>query len=219
MADIKFKLRLVARKVLAKTPNSIKKALPLPGRPATIQQLMAVGVVTVGRHTYPNPPPVAYYKGDTAEVHIGSFTSIASGVEILAGGNHHTDWVSTFPLRIRMDLPGKLLDGQPGTKGDIHIGSDVWLGRHSRVMSGVTIGHGAIVAAGAIVTKDVPPYAIVGGVPAKVLKYRMEPEQIDAMLRIAWWGWSDDEIRSRVDDLSSPDFDGFIRKFDPQGAA
>lgn len=213
MGDIKFQLRLIARKVLARTPAPVKRLLPLPGRPPTVQELMSRGVITVGRHTYPNPPPVAYYVGDTARVSVGSFTSIAAGVEILAGGEHHTDWVSTFPLRIRMDLPGKLLDGQPGTKGDVSIGSDVWLGRHSRVMSGVTIGHGAIVAAGAIVTKDVPPYAIVGGVPAKVLKYRLGPEQIDAMLRIAWWEWSDDDIRARVEDLSSPDFDAFISKY------
>lgn len=208
-----FKLRMIARKVLAHTPAIIRDALPLPGKPPTVAELMRNGTVTVGRHTYPAAPPVAYYKGDTARVTIGAFTSIAAGAEILAGGEHNPDWVTTFPMRIRMDLPGKLTDGQPGSKGDIHIGNDVWLGRHSRVMSGVTIGDGAIVAAGAIVTKDVPPYAIVGGVPAKVLKYRFTESQIEGLLELKWWDWSDEAIRARVDDLSSPDVDAFIAKY------
>ncbi|WP_211753193.1 CatB-related O-acetyltransferase [Nocardioides lianchengensis] len=176
-------------------------------------QLMKQGVVTVGRHTYPNPPPVAYYTGDTAHVRIGAFTSIAAGAELLAGGEHRADWVTTFPLRIRLDLPGKLQDGQPGSKGDIVVGNDVWIGRHARVMSGVTIGDGAVVAAGAVVTGDVAPYSVVGGVRAKHLKYRIEPDLIPAMLRIAWWEWPDDVIRERVDDLSSPDIAAFVEKY------
>lgn len=204
---------MLARKVLSRTPQPIRQLLPLPGRPPSIEVLMRSGLVTVGKHTYPNPPPVAYYKGDTAKVEIGSFTSIAAGAEILAGGEHHSDWVTTFPLRIRLDLPGKLTDGQPGSKGNVKIGSDVWLGRHSRIMSGVSVGDGAIVAAGAIVTKDVPPFAVVGGIPAKVLRYRFSDAEISALLKIRWWDWHDDLIRERADDLSSPDITDFIQKY------
>ncbi|SDE19071.1 hypothetical protein SAMN05421872_116102 [Nocardioides lianchengensis] len=80
-------------------------------------------------------------------------------------------------------------------------------------MSGVTIGDGAVVAAGAVVTGDVAPYSVVGGVRAKHLKYRIEPDLIPAMLRIAWWEWPDDVIRERVDDLSSPDIAAFVEKY------
>lgn len=213
MAGARFKARLLARKVLAHTPNSLKRLLPLPGRPPTVRDLMNRGIVTIGRHSYPDPPPVVYYVGDTARVSIGAFTSIAAGAELLAGGEHHTDWISTFPLRIRLNLAGKLDDGQPGSRGDIVIGNDVWLGRHCRVMSGVTVGSGAIVAAGAVVTNDVPPYAVVGGVPARVLRMRYTDEQIDALLRIGWWNWTDETIRERVEELSSPHIDEFIQKY------
>ena len=210
----KSRTRLIARKALGVVPPGIRQFLPLPGRQPTVAALMRDQRVTVGRYTYPNPPPVVYYVGDTTKVHIGAFTSIAAGAELLMGGEHNIDWVTTFPLRIRMNLPGFLLDGQPSSKGDINVGNDVWLGRHSRVMSGVTIGDGAVVAAGAIVSKDVPPYAVVGGVPAKLLRFRFEPAQIQALLRIKWWEWPDELIRARAGDLSSPSIDEFILKYD-----
>lgn len=212
--DAKFRARLMARAVLARTPRPIRDALPLPNRPKTVRQLMREGAIVVGRHTYPAEPPVAYYTGDTARVTIGAFTSIAAGAEILAGGEHNTDWVTSFPLRIRLDLPGKFTDGQPRSKGDITIGNDVWLGRHSRIQSGVTVGDGAVVGAGAVVTRDVGPFEIVGGVPARRIGQRFTDEQIAALLRIRWWDWPDDLIRQRVDLLSSPDIDTFIKAFD-----
>jgi chloramphenicol O-acetyltransferase type B len=81
------------------------------------------------------------------------------------------------------------------------------------ILSGVTVGDGAVVAAGAVVTTDVPDYAIVAGVPAKVIRYRFAPEQIRALLTIQWWDWDDDTIRERCADLSSPDVDAFIGKY------
>jgi len=95
------------------------------------------------------------------------------------------------------------------------IGNDVWLGRNSLVLSGVTIGDGAVVAAGAVVTSDIPAYAIAGGVPAKVIRYRFTPEQIAALLRIRWWDWPDEAIVAEVDLLCGGNIDEFIRRNDP----
>jgi len=183
------------------------------------QLLVRSGVVQVGRHTYPSPPPVVAYRGDRVSVRIGSFTSIASGVEIVPGGGHHVDWVTTYPVRLKFGLPGALDDGHPETKGPIVIGNDVWLGRNSLILSGVTIGDGAVVAAGAVVASDVPPYAIAGGVPAKVIRYRFRPDQIAALQRIRWWDWPDDVIAARAGELCGGDLDDFLRRYDDPTSA
>ena len=87
----------------------------------------------------------------------------------------------------------------------IRIGSDVWIGSHVIVMGGVTIGDGAVVAAGSIVTKDVPPFAIVGGVPAKIIKFRFPSETIKRLLEIRWWDLPDEEITKHIDLFHTPD--------------
>ncbi len=174
---------------------------------------MRAGRVSVGRYTYPKVPPVICYPGDVGNVRIGAFTSIAQGCAIFSGGEHPPDWVTTFPLRICMGLPGRREDGLPRSKGNVTIGNDVWLGYQSTILSGVNIGDGAIVAAGAVVTSDVPPYAIVAGVPAKILRYRFAAEQIEQLLKIAWWNWKDEVIRDRCAELSSPDLSSFIHKY------
>jgi virginiamycin A acetyltransferase len=103
--------------------------------------------------------------------------------------------------------------GHPSCKGDIIIENDVWIGANSTIMSGIKIGNGAIVAAGSTVTKDVPPYAIVAGNPAKVVKYRFTEEQIEKLLSISWWDWDEQKIRDNAMDMWSDDIDGFINKF------
>ena len=92
------------------------------------------------------------------------------------------------------------------------IGNDVWLARNVIITNGAKIGNGVIAAAGAVITKDVPDYAVVAGVPARVIRYRYNPEQIKALNKIAWWDWSDDEIRERFDDFYLP-IDDFIKKY------
>lgn len=213
MTKRRFLDRPAVRWVALRLPVPVKRVLLGQRRPPNVHDHIRAGRVTVGRHTYPRTPPVIYYPGDKASVHIGAFTSIAGGCEILAGGEHRPEWVTSFPLRIILDLPGKYADGHPGSKGDITIGNDVWLGKNSIVLSGVSIGDGAVVAAGAVVTSDVSPYAIVGGVPAKLLRLRFSAEQIEELMRIAWWEWTDAEVRERCDDLSSPDVDSFISKY------
>lgn len=182
-------------------------------RPPTTADLVRNGVVRVGRHTYPPIPPIVHHVGDAGRVTIGAFTSIANGCAIFTGGEHIPEWVTTYPLRIFMDLPGKYEDSLPWSKGDVSIGNDVWLGFRSVVLSGVTIGDGAIVAAGAIVTSDVPPYAVVAGIPAKVIRYRFSSYQIERLREVAWWNWDDATIRERCADLSSPDIDSFLAKY------
>lgn len=165
--------------------------------------------LTMGRGTYGNPRVVTF-PGDTARVTIGSFTSMGRDVQLMDGGNHRIDWVTTFPFRAVYGLDGAYADGHPQTKGDIEIGSDVWIGRGARVMSGVTIGDGAVVAAYSVVTRDVRPYAIVAGVPARERRRRFTDEQIAALLQIAWWDWPMERILASVPILCAGQIEEFV---------
>jgi acetyltransferase-like isoleucine patch superfamily enzyme len=165
--------------------------------------------LTMGRASY-GEPRIPIYPGDETRVTVGSFVSIAVDVVLMDGGNHRTDWVTTFPLRSRLDLPGAFEDGQTVSKGDVDIGSDVWIGRGAHVLSGVTVGHGAVIGGYSVVTKDVPPYTIVAGNPAREIRKRFSDEQIEALLAIAWWDWPQDKILGCVEELSSPDVEAFI---------
>jgi acetyltransferase-like isoleucine patch superfamily enzyme len=100
--------------------------------------------------------------------------------------------------------------GHPGTKGDVIIGNDVWIGANSTIMSGVTIGDGAVVAGSSHVVKDVEPYTLVGGNPARYIKHRFTPSQIEKLLDIAWWNWEDAKIDRFTPLLCQGDIDKFI---------
>ena len=102
--------------------------------------------------------------------------------------------------------------GHPGSKGDIIVGNDVWFGRDVTIMSGVTIGDGAVLAANSHVVKNVEPYSVVGGNPAKFLKLRFTPEQIEKLLEIQWWNWEDEKINKFAPLLCNPNIDEFIEK-------
>jgi serine acetyltransferase len=102
--------------------------------------------------------------------------------------------------------------GHPECKGDIIIGNDVWIGAKSTIMSGVKIGDGAVIGSGSVVAKDVPPYAIVVGNPAKVIKYRFDEQQIENLLEIAWWNWPEHKIKEEAMLLWSKDINYFIDK-------
>lgn len=176
----------------------------------TLLRLQAQGRVVMGQGTYGVPRVETYANDDTGLI-IGAYTSIAKRATFILGGNHPSDRVTTFPLRIMHGLPGAGSDGYPYSKGDIWVGSDVWIGYGALVLSGVTIGDGAMVAARSVVSADVPPFAIVAGAPARVLRYRHTPEQRVALLEISWWNWPEEQIVAAVERLTSPDIDSFIQ--------
>jgi acetyltransferase-like isoleucine patch superfamily enzyme len=164
------------------------------------------------RHTYGLENLTIRNWGEDSKVHIGSFCSIADRVQLFTGGNHRVDWVTTYPFgHIHRDVFNWHGDGHPVSRGDINIGNDVWLCSGCTIMSGVTIGDGVVVAANATVVRDVPPYAIVGGNPAEVIKYRFTPKQISALLANPWWEKSDQEIQALIPLLCSRNIDELIR--------
>lgn len=162
------------------------------------ESLKESGVITVGKHTYGKPDVYAWDK--KTKLNIGNYCSIAEGVTFILGGEHRLDWVSTFPFNVKWEQwpSAKSIVGHPATKGDIILGSDVWLGHGALVLSGVKIGNGAIVGAGAVVTKDVPDFAIVGGNPARFIKWRFDESTRIKLTEMAWWEWSDEKISKNV---------------------
>ncbi len=159
---------------------------------------------------------------------IGAFCSFAEGTDVVM--NHETHFLSTHPfisegkeienleydyIRARECVwyfEGVQPKGMKCQNKRIVIGNDVWLGRNVLITNSSNIGNGVIAGAGAIITKDVPDYAIVAGVPARIIKFRYTPKQVQALNLIAWWDWSDDDIRKRYDDFYLP-IDDFIEKY------
>jgi acetyltransferase-like isoleucine patch superfamily enzyme len=174
---------------------------------AVVRRLTKEGRVTYGTGTYGVPTIHTFIHDDTC-LRVGNYSCIGSS--IMLGGEHAADRVTTYPHRIMLGMDGAGHDGFPVHTGDTVIGSDVWTGYGSMILSGVHIGDGALVAAGAMVHKDVPPYAVVGGNPAKIIKYRFSEEQIAALLEIRWWDWTEDAVRAAVPLLASKDIDEFI---------
>ena len=143
--------------------------------------------VEIGDFTY--GLPIVRSWGEDARLKIGKFCSIGEHVQIYLGGNHHTDWLTTYPFNVLLkdQYPG--IDGEcAATKGDVIIGNDVWIANDVMILSGVTIGDGAVIAAGAVVSRDIPPYSIAGGVPARTKKARMEALSLEVD-GIRWWDW------------------------------
>jgi acetyltransferase-like isoleucine patch superfamily enzyme len=186
----------------------------MPPKPGSEAWLKQYGMLVIGRHSY-SVPCVRWFEGDSARVTIGKWCSMARDVEIMPGGNHRTDTVTTYPIQRRFGLEGMEQAGQPWSKGDVVIGNDVWIGRGAKILGGVTIGDGAVVAAWSVVTRSIPPYTIVAGVPARALRQRFSNEIVESLLRIRWWDWEDTVVLGRVDDLTSNDLMAFTQKYDP----
>lgn len=137
---------------------------------------------------------------------IGAFCSISDHVYI-GGAEHPMDWVSTSPVfqKVKHSGPTKRFakyDLPPVKR--TRIGSDVWIGHAATIKQGVTIGHGAVIGSNAMVTKDVPPYAIVGGNPSKVIRYRFDDKTIEKLLKSEWWEWPEEKISRFADCIKDP---------------
>ena len=178
--------------------------------------------ITVGDYTYYNDfePVTDYaqrlapylYPGAPERLTIGKFVQIAHGVRFLtSSGNHPMRGFSTYPfamfrLETMMDYVGELV----AAARDTAIGNDIWLGQDARVMPGVTIGDGAIVASASVVTRDVPAYAVVAGNPASVRRMRFDPDTIDALLGLRWWDWDIDRIGRNVKAIMGGDLEALL---------
>lgn len=155
---------------------------------------------------------------------VGAFCSINDNV-VIGEMNHPTNWITTHPIAY---LSENYLVGKEGVRGllkkgdevslnglannrEIIIGNDVWIGTNVVILPSVKIGNGAVIAAGAVVTKDIPDYAVVGGVPARIIKYRFTKEQIEILNQIAWWDWEDEKILKNLDLIRNPE--KFFLKF------
>jgi acetyltransferase-like isoleucine patch superfamily enzyme len=176
---------------------------------AVLWRLRRSGRVIFGEGTG-GVPQIRDYILDDSRLIVGNYTSLAGGAVIMLGGYHGLDRVTTYPHRLAMGLPGAGEDGIPQVRGDTRIGSDVWIGTESVIMSGVNIGDGAVVATGAIVMRDVPPFAVVAGNPARPVRWRFSEEQREALLRIRWWDWPRDRVIDAVPLLAGTDLDAFI---------
>jgi len=143
-----------------------------------------------------------HYPINHDKLQIGKFCSIACGAKFLFNSANHTlSSLSTYPFPLFFEewgLEKKDVTKAWDNKGDIVIGNDVWIGYEAVILAGVTIGDGAIIGTRAVVTKDVPPYTIVGGVPAKPIKRRFPEETISALLELQWWNWSEERIARNI---------------------
>ena len=161
--------------------------------------------VSVGRFSYDYESLKILQWGEGSRLKIGRFCSLAHAITIMLGGNHRTDWATTFPFGhiFRDELGDPGIIGHPASKGDVVIGNDVWIAYRATILSGVTIGDGAVVAANSTVVRDVNPYEVVGGNPARHIKYRFSEEIREALLELQWWNLPVESIRRIAPGLSA----------------
>ena len=167
--------------------------------------------VSIGDYTYGNFE-IREWDNKT-KLKIGKYCSIADGVIFLLGGEHRSDFITTYPFNALLKN-FNYIEGHPHTKGNITIGNDVWIGSEAKILSGVNIEDGAIIGANSIVTKDVPPYAIAAGNPAKIVRYRFDEITINKLLKIKWWDFDEKEIIEIIPLLQSENIQKLIDKYE-----
>ena len=174
--------------------------------------------IVVGDYTYYDDPRgpeyfeanvLYHFEFNNDRLVIGKYCSIAAEVRfIMNGGNHPTDWLTTFPFPVfGHGWEAAMPDAWPA-RGDTVVGNDVWFGYAAMVMPGIRIGDGAIIAAGSVVTRDVPPYAIVGGNPAEIIRYRFDEATIARLCELKWWDWDPATVTRNAKALCRGDIDG-----------
>lgn len=167
----------------------------------------------IGDYTYGHPKIVDF--GEGVGLKIGKFCSIADDSVFMLGGEHHLDLVSTYPFNNFFEFAyGRCEVCHPRRKAEaITIGNDVWIGQEAMILAGVTIGNGAVVAARSVVTRDVGPYEVVAGSPARTIKYRVPLGFIDDLLQIAWWDWPIEQIADAITLIMSRNLEAFVAKY------
>lgn len=194
---------------------------PMPGFPQVcfIKNVVSNPNIIIGDYTYYDDIQdsenfernvLYHYPFIGDKLIIGKFCAIATGVKfIMNGANHKISGFSTYPFNIfgnDWDRVTPQLDELP-FKGNTEIGNDVWIGYEAVIMPGVKIGDGAIIAAKSVVTKNVPPYTVVGGNPASLLRKRFSEETIQVLLKIAWWNWDIEKITRNLEKIVSADIE------------
>ena len=148
-----------------------------------------------------------HYPVNRDRLEIGKFCSIACGAKFLfTSANHTLSSLSTYPFPIfheEWSLDAADVASAWDNRGGITVGNDVWIGYEAVILSGVTIGDGAVVAARAVVTRDVPPYTVVGGVPARAIRRRFPEDTVQSLLKTRWWDWPEEEIARHLEDIRS----------------
>jgi O-methyltransferase len=171
--------------------------------------------ISIGLHTYGLQRKSFLLWQPDERIEIGSFCSFAKEVLVFGGGEHFSG-VTTYPLQAKLIDPGAR-NVEATSKGPTRIGSDCWVGRRAMILSGVTVGDGAVIGAGAVVAGDVPPYAVVAGNPARVLRMRFDEETVERLLAVRWWEWDDQTIARRGHLFS--DIERFLAVADEDGDA
>jgi virginiamycin A acetyltransferase len=197
---------------------------PMPGFPQIcfIKNTVTHPQIIVGDYTYYDDPEdsenfernvLYHYSFSKDKLIIGKFCALARNLKfIMNGANHQISGFSTYPFYIFGNGWEKVTpqDCELPFKGDTLVGNDVWIGYESIIMPGVTIGDGAIIAAKSVVVNDVPPYSIVGGNPAKIIKQRFTAETIKTLQEIAWWNWDINKISANLEYITSADLDTLL---------
>lgn len=208
------------------TVNTVTNFFESPFKGIPLDQQVRHPNILVGRYSYYS----GYYHGHSFDecarfllpdegadkLIIGSFCSIGSGAAFIMAGNqgHRNEWISTFPF-FHYPYEPRFQDAADGylPAGDTLVGHDVWIGSEAIIMPGVKVGHGAVIGTRALVTRDVEPYAIVGGNPARTIRKRFPEEQVAMLLEMDWWDWSEEQLRAAMPLLTSGDVAGLYERW------